>query len=116
MSLFLMRPTTENYEITNERKFWIYKILMRKNLGPAKYHMKKNFEPTKYPREKVLDPRNTHEDTMARRHYTHYSTQPSKFSAPAKDGCVFHNIPPNRNKINIAKRFELIFQNIMKGI
>ena len=39
IALFLMRSTTENYEIPT-----------RKNLGP-----------TKYPRENILDPRNTHE-------------------------------------------------------
>ena len=53
MSLFLMRPTTESYEITYERKFWTLEIPTRRNLGP-----------TKYPREKVLDPRNTHEKKL----------------------------------------------------
>ena len=37
MPLFLMRPTTENYEITNERKFWTHEIPSRKNFGPTKY-------------------------------------------------------------------------------
>ena len=37
--LFLLRQTTENYEIPT----------------------RKNFEPTKYPREKIFDARNTHE-------------------------------------------------------
>ena len=50
MPLFLIRPTTENDEITHERKFWTHEIPTRKNLGPAKY-----------PRGKTLDPRNTHE-------------------------------------------------------
>ena len=50
MPLFLMRPTIENYEITNERKCWTHEIPTRKNLGP-----------TKYSREKILNPRNTHE-------------------------------------------------------
>ena len=50
-----MRPTTENYEITRERKFCTHEIPTREY-----------FVPTKYPREKILDPRNTHEGTMAR--------------------------------------------------
>ena len=53
MALFLMRPTTENYEITHTRKFWTHKTPTRKNLGP-----------TKYPRQKIFDPRNTDEGTM----------------------------------------------------
>ena len=82
MPLFLMRPTTENYEITHKRKSWTHKIPTRKNFGPTKYprekiwdprntHEKKfetheiptrkYFGPTKYPRQKILDPRNTHE-------------------------------------------------------
>ena len=89
MPIFLMRPKTENYEITHERKFWTHKISTRKSLGPTKHprekkldtqntHMKKietheiptrkNFEPTKYPREKILNPRNTHKGLMARWH------------------------------------------------
>ena len=39
MSLFLMRPTTENA-----------KLLTRENFGP-----------TKHPLEKILNPRNTHD-------------------------------------------------------
>ena len=64
MPLFLMRPLTENYEITYER----------------------NFEPTKYPRQKILDQRNTHKGTMARdprwhaTHETHDDMRPTKFS------------------------------------
>ena len=49
MPLFLMQPTTENYEITHERKFWTHEIPTRKNLGP-----------TKYPKEKIWDSPNTH--------------------------------------------------------
>ena len=48
MTLFLMQPKTENYEITNEKKFWTHKIPTRKKLRP-----------TKYPRENILNPRNT---------------------------------------------------------
>ena len=79
--LSVMRPTTENYKITNEIKF----ETMRKKFGPTKYPpekilepgntheipTRKNLGPTKYPREKILvyeiptrkiqDPRNTHE-------------------------------------------------------
>ena len=40
MPLFLMRPTTDNYEITHERKLWSNEIPMRKNLGPTKSHDK----------------------------------------------------------------------------
>ena len=57
MPLFLMRPTTEIYEIAYEREFWTHEIPTRKHLGPAKY-----------PREKILDPRNTQEGTIARWH------------------------------------------------
>ena len=57
MPLFLMRPTTEIYEIAYEREFWTHEIPTRKYLGPAKY-----------PREKILDPRNTQEGTIARWH------------------------------------------------
>ena len=82
MPLFLMRPTTENYEITHERKFWTHKIPMRKNLGPKKHPCEKNlntpkihvkkfgiheiptrryFRPTKSPLENILDLQTTHE-------------------------------------------------------
>ena len=50
MPLFLMRPTTENYEITHEGKFWTHEIPTRKSL-----------EPMKCPGENILDPRNAHE-------------------------------------------------------
>ena len=66
MPHFFMRPETENYEITYERKFLTREIPTRKNFGPTKYPQekswtreiptKKNFGPTKYPREKNLDP------------------------------------------------------------
>ena len=76
MPLFVMHPTTENYEITHERKLWTHKILTRKNrlttdpreknLDTRKTHVKKfgthkittrkYFGPTKYPRENILDP------------------------------------------------------------
>ena len=46
MPLFLMRPTTGNYEFTHKSKFWTQEIPTRKYFGP-----------TKYPREKILDPR-----------------------------------------------------------
>ena len=50
MSLLIHAETTENYEVTHEKKFWIHEILRRKNLGP-----------TKYQQENILDRRNTHE-------------------------------------------------------
>ena len=61
MQLFLMRPATQNYEITHERKFqtqqntqqekfWTHEIPTIKKLGPKKYSP-----------ENILDPRNTHE-------------------------------------------------------
>ena len=56
-SLFIMWPTTENYEITHERNFWTHKITTRKNYGP-----------TKYPKENTLNLQNSHEGTMACRH------------------------------------------------
>ena len=106
MPLFLMRPTTENYEITHERKFWTHKIPTRKNLGPKKHprektlntrkiHVKKfgiheiptrrYFRPTKSPLENILDLQTTHEKkfwtheipTKAR---WHNGTRPTKFS------------------------------------
>ena len=62
-----MPPTTENYEITHEIKFWTHEIPTRKNLRPMKYPVikswtheiptRKKFEPAKYPREKIWDPR-----------------------------------------------------------
>ena len=45
-----MPPTTENYEISHERKSWTHEIPTRKC-----------FRPTKYPLENILDPRNNHE-------------------------------------------------------
>ena len=67
MPLFLMPPTTENYEITHEIKFWTHEIPTRKNLGPMKYPLikswtherptRKKLEPAKYPREKIWNPR-----------------------------------------------------------
>ena len=51
--LFLVRPTTENYDITHKRTFHTQEILTRK------------WGPTKYPWEKFFDPLNTHEGTMA---------------------------------------------------
>ena len=50
MPLFLMRPATETYKITHERKFWTHEIPTRKNFGP-----------TKHPRKKIWDTRNIHE-------------------------------------------------------
>ena len=47
-----MRSTAENYEITQELKFWNHE---------------KNFGPKKYPRENILDLRNTYKETF----YTH---------------------------------------------
>ena len=67
MPLFLMPPTTENYEITHKIKFWTHEIPTRKNLGPMKYPLikswtherptRKKLEPAKYPREKLWNPR-----------------------------------------------------------
>ena len=68
--LFPIRPTTENYEITHEKKFGTYEIPTRKNLGPMKY-----------PREKILDPRNPYEKifgpTKAR---WHDGTRPTRLT------------------------------------
>ena len=71
VALFLMRPTTENYKITHERKFWSHKKKFRgqeiptgKYFGPTSYLKKKNLGPTKYPRENTWDPRNTHEKIL----------------------------------------------------
>ena len=82
MPLFLMQPTTENYEITLVKKFWTHETPMRKYFGLTKYPHEKIWDPrnnhkkrfetqdiptrknlvtTKYPREKICDPRNTHE-------------------------------------------------------
>ena len=104
MPLFLMRPTTENYEINHERKFGSMKYLREKNLGCTKRSRertldpqntlgkkfgtheiptRKYLEPAKYPREKIFNPRNTHEGTMARWHQTHEThdgTRPTNFS------------------------------------
>ena len=33
--------TTENYKITNERKFWTQEIPRKENLGPRYIHKKK---------------------------------------------------------------------------
>ena len=60
MALFLIRPTTENYEITHTRKFWTHKTPMRKNLGPTKYPREKFLTheiPTRAQCTMVLDPR-----------------------------------------------------------
>ena len=88
MSLFLMRPATENHEIVHQRKFWTTK----KNLGPTKYPRekmcylqnthkekfrtheipkRKYFELTKYSREKILDPRNLAHSQKLLHHYQH---------------------------------------------
>ena len=71
MSLFLMRPTTENYEITFKTNFGSTKYPREKILDSRNTHEKifwtheiptrKYFEPTKYPRENILDSRSTHE-------------------------------------------------------
>ena len=50
MPLFLMRPTTEIYEIP---------------------HTRENFVPTKYPRQKTLDSRNTHKKKFVTPQNTH---------------------------------------------
>ena len=64
---FLMRPTTENNEITHEKKFWTHKIpaiflvgiLWVQKQQPTKHQREKNLRATKYPLE------NTHEVKMA---------------------------------------------------
>ena len=63
MPLFLMQPTTENYEITHERKFWTHEIPTRKNLGPTKYPKEKIWDSPNTHGKKILDPQNTHEGT-----------------------------------------------------
>ena len=50
MSLLIHAETTENYEVTHEKKFWIHEILRRKNLGPTKY-------PRRHDGTMALDPR-----------------------------------------------------------
>ena len=61
MPLFLIRPTTENDEITHERKFWTHEIPTRKNLGPAKYPRGKTLDPRNTHEKKICDPLNTHQ-------------------------------------------------------
>ena len=83
--LFLMRPTTENFEIPTRKKIWTHEIRTRKNFGPIKYPreknlgarntMRKKFQPTKYPREKILNPRNIHEKTF----WTHKITRKARW-------------------------------------
>ena len=60
VALFLIRPTTENYKITHERKFWSHKKKFRGQEIPTR----KDFGPTNYPKKKIWDPRNTHEKIL----------------------------------------------------
>ena len=67
--LFLLRPTTENYEIPT----------------------RKNFRLTKYPREKISDPQNTHEKN--------FGTNEKKFLNPGnthKKKFWTHKIPTKK--------------------
>ena len=66
--LFLMQPTTENYEITHEEKFQAHEKktldlqnIHKKKIRTHKMLTRKSFRPRKYPRGNILDPRNTHE-------------------------------------------------------
>ena len=92
-----MQPTTENHEIscekknvthtskmfvptkyprenilypqnTHEKKFGTHRMPTRKKFWAHEIPTRKNFGPTKHPRKKISDRRNTHEGTMARRH------------------------------------------------
>ena len=49
MPLFLLLPSTENYEITHERKSWTHEIPTRKYLEPTKY-------PRRYDGTMALEP------------------------------------------------------------
>ena len=80
MQLFLMRPTTENYEINHERKFWFHEIPRRKKFGLHEMLTRKNVGPTKYPREKIWNPRNTYEKIFRTRKIpTWKNFQPMKY-------------------------------------
>ena len=67
MSLFLMRPATENHEIVHQRKFWTHEKKLRTHKIPTRKNVtykiptRKNLGPTKYLRENILNSQNTHE-------------------------------------------------------
>ena len=77
-----LNPTRKNFGPT---KFPREKVFdpgntHEKKIGAHEIPTRKNFGPTKYLRDNISDPRNTQEDTMARWHWTHDGTRPTKFS------------------------------------
>ena len=101
MPHFFMRPETENYEITYERKFWTREIPTRKNLGPTNTH-KKNLGPAKYQRKKTLDPRNTHEKKIWTPRNTHEGTKAqwhdiTRHTRPTEFSTLIINRPRHRH-------------------
>ena len=87
--LFLMRPTTENYEITHERKFWIHekkfwtREIPTKKISDLQNTQEKKSWTNEIWTRKNWDPRNTHEKIFWTHKISwkaHDDTEPMKFS------------------------------------